>query len=97
MLNLKELESNFGTVEFEGMKYWLTNQADHTNRLLPYNGYNDKDENGNYNFEMSASAVDEKGNEYKVYWIFNTEIDEDGTLKELDEYDYDSVDRVELL
>ena len=83
-------EQNYGTVTFEGKKYTLTGVADHTNRLIPF-GYNDRDENdGEYNFEMSAPATDEEGNEYTVYWIFANVED-----WELDQYDYDAVDRVE--
>jgi hypothetical protein len=94
--SIDQYEAIYGAVVFKGKKYILTDQAEHTNRLLPYNGYNDPDDCGNYDFEVSASAIDEKGTEYMVYWIFNTEKDEDGNSKELDEYNYDDVSRVEL-
>ena len=91
-----KLEEKFGAVVFKGKKYILTDQADFTSRLLPtIPNYNEPDENGDYDFEMSAPAIDEEGNEYTVYWIFNTEKDEDGESKELDENDYDDVARVE--
>lgn len=64
--NMTALEEKFGSVEFEGKKYILTDQADHTNRLLHYNGYNDPDDDGNYDFEMSALAIDGQGNYEKV-------------------------------
>lgn len=88
------MERNFGEVEFEGREYTLTDQADHTNRLLPVGGYNDPYDDGSYDFEMSAPAVDEDGNEYTVYWIFRTQYDDDGDPFPLDGYDYDAVDRV---
>ncbi|EGO63523.1 hypothetical protein [Acetonema longum] len=93
-MDLVKTEREFGSVEFEGKKYILTSQADLTGRLIQHNGYNDPDDNGDYDFEMSASAVDECGDEYTVYWIFNTRKDADGVDKELDQYDYDEVDRV---
>lgn len=59
--------------------------------MLPVMGYNDKDENdGKYNFEMRADAVDATGKPYRVYWIFaNVE------GRELEDYDYNNIDRVE--
>jgi len=81
MTNLKELEGKFGAVEFEGKKYILTDQADFTSRLLP--------DHLEGHFEMSAPAVDGDENEYTVYWIF-----ENDPEKEMDEYDYEDVDRV---
>jgi len=81
------------TVTFEGKKYQLVSDADFTNRVLPVNGYNDREQNdGKYDFEMSAGAVDEDGNNCVVYWIFENDPD-----KELDEYDYSKVDRVESI
>jgi hypothetical protein len=41
-------------------------------------------------FEMSAQAVDDKGKECVVYWVF-----EETEGRELDDYDYDKIDRIE--
>jgi len=98
-INFKELENNYGTVGFKGKKYWLTDQAEHGNSLL--NGmpnYQDPDEDGNYYFDMQCYAVDANGNEYRVTWIFNTEKDDEGNPKELDEYDYtENIYNVEIV
>lgn len=74
---------NYGRIEHDGKEYIFTDMADHTNRCLLYN--NDE------LFEMSAPAVDVAGNEYTVYWIF-----EKDNEKELEEYDYNNIDRVVL-
>lgn len=82
-INIDELAKKYGLVEYKGKKYILTDYAEPTSRLLP-----------DYQrgcFEMFAPAVDEEGNEYVVYWIFT----DDG--RALDKYDYNDVDRVEIL
>jgi len=90
---IEKLEKEFGFVEFEGKKYILTMQADFTNRQMPSpRDYNDVLDNEEYDFEMSASAVDENENNYTVYWIFTDIKGENG--KELDSFDYDKVNRV---
>lgn len=82
----ERLEGNkmedYGTVVYKGKTYTLTAQADFTGRA-DLGQYEDN------SFELSASAVDGKGNEYIVYWIF---VDD---KENLDEYDYNKVDRVE--
>jgi len=85
-MNAQELEYKYGTVEYLGKKYILTDQAECTSRLLS--------DNLNDHFEMSASAIDEDENEYAVYWVFENKFDGDGDPAELDDYDYDDVDRV---
>lgn len=89
-------KTNFGELEFEGKVYELTDQAECTSRLLPggYTNYIDAEEGEEYDFEMSCSAKDKQGNEYMVYWIFQ---DIKGEGKELDSFDYDNVDRVEVI
>ena len=84
----------FGTVTFEGREFALTSQADHTSRLLPggYTNYNDASDGDEYDFEMSAGAIDQEGNEYTAYWIFTGRKGEDDP--ELDSYDYSAADRV---
>ena len=76
------LEKKYGSVEYEGKKYILTDYADLTGALLP-------DHQRGY-FEMFAPAIDEKGNEYILYWLFK----DDG--RELDMYNYNDVYKVEV-
>jgi len=83
---------DFGTVEFAGVEYILTSDADFTGRVLEggYTDYSTRENGEDYQFEMSANAKDQEGNSYTVYWIFTCTDDE----AELDSYDYDNVDRV---
>jgi hypothetical protein len=78
-----KLERKYGSVEYGGKKYILTDYAEPTSRVLA-------DHQRDY-FELSAPAIDEEGNECILYWIF----EDDG--RELDMYDYDNIDRVEML
>jgi hypothetical protein len=86
--------SEFGMTACDGKKYTLTNAADYTGRLLPggYTNYVNAENGENYDFEMSASAVDEDGVECTVYWIFS---DTKGDEDPLDTYDYSTADRVQ--
>lgn len=89
-------KANFGTVTFDGREYFLTTGADFTNRLLPFsNNYNDVCDGEWYAFEMAADAVDQKGIEYKVFWIFSNIKGENA--RELDSYDYDVADFVSTM
>ena len=89
---ISKLEKEFGSVEYEGKKYILTDQALETNRDLGFTGWNNRYQNdGKFEFEMSAPAIDEEGNAYRVYWTFWCTDD-----RELDQYDYSKVDRVIL-
>lgn len=81
-------------MDFAGKKYILTDQADHTNRLLEWGWHNKKEHDGYYQFEMSCPAIDNAGQEYTVYWVFGAQYDEDGDPLPLDGYDYDAVNRV---
>ena len=94
MTNYETAAKQNGTVTFEGRKYALTSQADHTSRLPPggYTNYNDARAGEAYDFEMSAGAIDKDGNKYTVYWLFEGRKGEDDY--ELDSYDYSSADRV---
>lgn len=88
-----KVENKMETIEFNGKSYTLTTDADFTNGVLNYpKNYNDVEEGEEFDFEMSASATDEEGNRYTVYWIFS---DIKGDQKELDSFDYDNIDRVE--
>jgi len=81
------------TIEFRGKSYALTTDADFTGRLLGggYTDYHEANEDGTYDFEMSAQATDEEGIEYTVYWILECTDHE----QDLDIYDYDNIDRIE--
>jgi len=86
----KDDEQEFGSVTFLGEKFILRGQADHTSRLLSEENYMDR-ANGVFQFEMSAPARSDSGEECLVYWIFRG--DED---RPIDSYDYDSPNRVEF-
>ncbi|MFE4569971.1 hypothetical protein [Paenibacillus chitinolyticus] len=87
---------NFGKVTFEGKTYALTEEADFTNRQLPgqYVNYHEVTDGEAYDVEFSADAVDEKGNECKVYWMYEFI---KGDEPELDSLNWDNVDRVDDL
>ena len=88
-------ENKYGRLEFEGKAYNFTDDADFTSRLLGYGtDYNDVDKGEEFEFEMVAPAIGEDGKKYRVYWIFS-DIKGEGE-KELDQFDYDEVDRIEL-
>ena len=81
------------TIEFKGKSYTLTTEADFTNGVLNYpKNYNDVEQGEEFDFEMSASAVDAEGNKYTVYWLF-TDIKGESE-KELDSFDYYDINRV---
>jgi hypothetical protein len=82
----------FGDINHEGRVLHLTDQADFTSRLMGYKPYHEASDGDEYQFEMSAPAKDDDGNSYVVYWIF---WDVRGQEKDLDEFDYDNIDRVE--
>lgn len=77
------------TITFENKTYTLINDAEQTNRLLPYpKNYHEVESGEEYDFEMRAIAEDEEGNRYEVLWIFS---DTKGDEKELDCFDYDDI------
>lgn len=58
---LIQLENKFGTTEFGGVKYWLTQDAYLTGQIeAPY---------------YEAAAIDKAGARYMVYWDILPEID----------------------
>lgn len=80
-------------ITFAGKEYTLTTDADFTNGVLNYpKNYNDVEEGEEFDFQMSAQAIDSEGNKYTVYWIFS-DIKGDNQ-KELDSFDYDNVNNV---
>lgn len=77
------------TITFENKTYTLINDAEQTDRLLPYpKNYHEVESGEEYDFEMRAIAEDEEGNRYEVLWIFS---DTKGDEKELDCFDYDDI------
>ena len=82
------------TVKFDGKEYRLTEQAEVTGTELDgrFTNYHEVQNGETYDFEMSAPALDDEENEVTVYWMFENI---KGEEKELDEFDYDNVDRVE--
>ena len=87
------INNNYGTVVHEGKEYILTSEADFTGRMLPHNNnYNDVEIGEEFDFEMSASAIDSEGKKYTVFWIFTDVKGE--SEKELDSFDYDNAHRV---
>ena len=91
-LNLEQMENKFGAVDFAGKKYILTGQADLTGRRLPFFDFRETEDGEEFDFEMSAEALDAAGNKFFVYWIFT---DAKDSQKELDDFDYEKVDRIE--
>lgn len=83
------------TVNFEGKTYTLTTEAEVSNRLLPYpKNYHEVEMGEEYDFEMTAKAIDENGDEYLVSWIFS---DIKGDEREYDSLDYANADDVTAL
>lgn len=81
------------TVTFNGKTYTLTTDAQPSSRLLPHpKNYHEVEMGEEYDFEMTAKAVDENGDEYLVSWIF-TEIKGEES-EGYDNFDYDNVDDV---
>jgi len=76
---------NMGRLEHEGKIYVLEEGADFTSRQIT-------ERSQDYNFfELSAKAHDLNGNKYNIYWVF----EDDG--RELEDYDYSEVDRIQEL
>ena len=92
---VKIMNNDFGVVEYQGKKYYLTSDATPTGRISnQFTCYHEVEDGEEYTFEMSASAVDESENDYTVYWLFQDVKGEDGK-NNFDEFNYDDVDRVE--
>lgn len=60
---------DYGSVTYEGKEYRLTQEAYETSRLF-YGSWNDRYDDGTFEAEYAASAVDEAGNKYEVTWHF---------------------------
>lgn len=85
-----------GVYEFEGKRYALTRDAELTNRLFcdGHVNFNDVADGEPYDEEWSAPAVDEAGNEFYVYWIFENTKGENG-IELPEDFPWDDVNRVE--
>lgn len=70
-MNMQAMAQKFGTIEHEGKTYTLAQEADYSNRVFP-GWYGDAQEGEEYVTEFSAKALDDDGNEYWVYWMFDT-------------------------
>jgi hypothetical protein len=93
LVEQKKVWPNAYEVTFKGKTYIIEGMAEGTGRLLnTVPNYNEPDDDGNYDFEMSDNAIDEDGNEFIVYWIFNTS--DYNAETEMDSYDWDNVSRV---
>lgn len=88
-----EMKKQYGEIFFDGENYILTEDAQPTSRHFNHNSnYNDVSAGVEYQFEMSAPVVDKDNVEHVVYWLFWDIKGEGG--KELDQFNYDEVDRV---
>jgi len=85
-------QNDYGDFTYEGKVYHLTDMAEPTSRLMDSYPYHEAGDGDEYKFEMSAPAVDAYDNKFTVYWIFWAV---KGEEKELDEYDYYEIDRIE--
>lgn len=70
-MNMQAMAQKFGTVEYQDETYTLTQVADYSNRVFP-GWFGDAQEGEAYTTEFSAKALDDDGNEYQVYWMFDT-------------------------
>lgn len=84
-INIEECKRKYGTVTFENKEYVLTENPFWEYRSHNVNGWQMQYPE-NY---LMAHAVDNKGNEYRVWWFI------EDTNVELDSIDYDNVTDVE--
>ena len=80
------------TITFNNQSYTLTEMPVPSDRLLSYDkNYVDVEIGEEFDFEMTAPAIDEAGKTYEVRWIFS---DIKGSERALDEFDYSQIDQV---
>jgi len=97
----QEMEKKYGSVEFGGKKYILSEQADCTSRLLPAPHVNihEAQEGDEYQSEYAACGIGPKNEHVVVYWIHtnvkDSDLGTDGDAIPDDQLDWDDVDRVE--
>jgi hypothetical protein len=101
----KFFKKEFGEINFEGERYYLQDSAELTSRNLEAQFDRFSQGDNNKYFEMSATALNNKGDKFTVFWIFEEKHYDDCKIKHkdqffcecgvpLDNYDYDNVDRV---
>ena len=74
-------------ISFNDKNYTLITEAVMTGRLLPYpKNYHEVTAGEEFDFEMTAKAVDENGVRYEVAWMFS-----DIKGEEADNYDFDNI------
>lgn len=71
-INLKHLEREFGSYQFEGKTYYATRQMEFTNREF-LGCFEEAEEGEEYVSEYSAPGYDENGNPVEIFMMF-TEI-----------------------
>ncbi len=80
------------TITFNNQSYTLTEMPVPSDRLLSYDkNYVDVEIGEEFDFEMTAPAIDAAGKTYEVRWIFS---DIKGSERALDEFDYSQIDQV---
>ena len=70
-MDMQQLAQKFGKVAHEGKEYTLAQVADYSNRVFP-GWWGDVQEGEEYTAEFSASAYDNDGNSYMIYWQFDS-------------------------
>lgn len=82
---------HFGGVEFEGVRYALTEMAEPTSRTFP-GGWHDASEGDEYWAEYGARAINEAGADFYVTWQF---LETKGAeTDDASDYDWSNVERV---
>lgn len=84
-----------GLYTVDGKRYALTRDAELTNRLFcdGHVNFNDVADGETYDEEWSAPAVDEAGNAFEVFWIFENTKGEGG-VESPEDFPWGNVDRV---
>lgn len=84
-----------GLYTVDGKRYALTQDAQPTSRLFSdgHVNFNDVADGETYDEEWSAQAIDEIGNRFTVYWIFENTKGENG-IESPENFPWDEADRV---
>lgn len=85
---LTMLDKKFGSVDYDGVTYYLRDQAEPTSRAL----LDWQREEGYAHF--AAPAVDANGKGYQVEWVLKTVNDDGEGIEDLSELNWDNVDKV---
>ena len=82
------MNTNYGTVEFEGRTITLTSDIEFTSTVIPNRtNYNDAAEGEEYYAQLSATGIDPEGNKVYVYWVKEFVKAEERELDSLDWYE----------